>query len=79
MEKARLVQLSLVICAASLALSGCATLLMGGALPGSAANSGTSLARPPSGNPSNDLASTRWQYVRRSLRRWTRVRRDPAR
>lgn len=79
MENPRLVQLSLVICAASLALSGCGSTLVSGDLHSSSAPAGTALAPLGLGPPIKSVDLNRWKSMRRFMKPWSRDRKRRAR
>lgn len=72
MQNPRLVQLSSVICAAALALSGCGGLLVSGDLQSSSAPAGSALAPLALGPQIKNADCNRWKSMRRFMKQWSR-------
>lgn len=73
MRDARLVQLSFVICAAALALSGYGITLMSFSQPGTNPQAATPLAAITADIQANGADSSRGKRAHLSLKRWARL------
>jgi hypothetical protein len=78
-QNPRLIQLSFVICAASLALGGCGSLLVCGDLQSNGSQTRPALVPVAHGTQTNRAAVSRSKEMRRFIKEWSPGRKDRAR